>query len=94
MSRNSFGLLLIFAGMSVWGYGGHLFNQMLRVVKKLAPPKTNRPFKNLFEAGNRWRVRREYQRLFPKQARKKFLIIRVTTVAGIVLIFLGIFLTR
>jgi hypothetical protein len=94
MTRHSFGLLLMLLGMAFWFIGGGLFSQMLRIVAKLAPPKTNRPFKNLFEANNRSRVRREYQRLFPEGARRKFLLIRISTLIGIVFILTGVFVAR
>jgi hypothetical protein len=94
MTRHSFGLLLTLLGVGCWSIAGGLFNQMLRIVAKLAPPKTNRPFKNLFEANNRSRVRREYQRLFPEQARRKFLLIRISTLIGIVFFLAGVFVAR
>jgi len=69
-------------------------NQMQGVVAKLAPPKTNRPLKNLFEAISTSRVRREYQRLFPKRAKRKFLLSRITTLIGILFLLIGMFMIR
>ena len=71
-----------------------IHNQMQQVVARLAPPKTNHPLKNLFEAISTSRVRREYLRLFPRQAKKKLFVSRVTSIVGIVLILIGIFVAR
>jgi Na+-transporting methylmalonyl-CoA/oxaloacetate decarboxylase gamma subunit len=92
MQRNSYGLLMMFLGMGFLFVRIVIHNQMQRVVARLAPPKTNRPLKNLFEAINTSRVRREYQRLFPTRARRKFLVSRITTIVGIVCMLVGIFL--
>jgi hypothetical protein len=94
MSRNSYGPLIIFLGMGFMFVRIVIHNQMHRVVAKLAPPKTNRPLKNLFESLSTSRVRREYQRLFPKRAKRKFLLSRITTAIGISLILIGIFVAR
>jgi hypothetical protein len=69
----------------------HIQEQMQRVVARMAPPKTNRPFKNFAEATNASRVRREYFRLVPVRAKKKFLLMRILALTSIVCLVIGIF---
>lgn len=92
MARISYGQPLMFLGMGFLFVRIVIHNQMQVVVARLAPPKTNRPLKNLFEAIGTRRVRKEYQRLFPIQARRKLLVSGITTIVGIVCILIGIFL--
>jgi hypothetical protein len=61
----------MFIGMAFFWVCIGIHNQMQQVVAQLAPPKTNRPLKNLSEATNPSRVRREYHRLFPEQRQEK-----------------------
>ena len=82
-----FGVLLVNVRFFIQG-------RMQRVVAKLAPPATNRPLKNLSEALNTKRVHREYQRLFPVQAKKKFLLMRIVTIAGALCFLAGMLLLR
>jgi hypothetical protein len=86
--------MMMLLGMGLLFVRVEIQNHMQRVIAKLVPPKTNRPLKNLFEAANKSRVRREYQRLFPKRARRKFLLSRITTIIGIICLFLGMYLAR
>jgi hypothetical protein len=88
MTRHSFGAGLAIIAWLLFMLRGEIHNQMRRVVARLAPPKTNRPFQNFREATDPKRVRREYERIFPVRARKKFLWMRATTIAG-VMCFLG-----
>jgi len=74
MTEHSVGLILMLLGMAFLFVRIEIHNQMQRVVAKLAPPKTNRPVKNLFEAIDMPRVRSEYRRLFPKRARRNVLL--------------------
>jgi hypothetical protein len=72
MTGHSLGVAMLFLGMAFLYVRLAIHSQMQEVVAKLAPPKTNRPLKNLFEAINTSCVRREYQRLFPKRASKNY----------------------
>jgi succinate dehydrogenase hydrophobic anchor subunit len=94
MMGHSLGLVMMFLGMVFFWVAGEIHNQMQRAVARFAPPETNRPLKNLSEATNPSRVRREYQRLFPSRARRKFLLIRISAVVGVVCLLLGIYLAR
>jgi hypothetical protein len=94
MTGHSLGLTMMFLGMTFLFVRIVIHNQMQQVIAKLAPPKTNRPLKNLFEAINTSRVRSEYRRLFPKRARRKFLLCRIGTITGIVCLILGMYLAR
>ena len=94
MTQTSIGIGAMVIGIALLDVRVIIQGQMQRVVAKLAPPKTNRPLKNLFEALNRQCVRREYRRLFPARARKKFLVMRITSIAGALCILIGIFLAR
>jgi hypothetical protein len=92
MTGHSLGVTMMFLGMAFLYVRVVIHSQMQELVAKLAPPKTNRPLKNLLEAINTSRVRSEYKRLFPKRARRKFLLSRIRAIIGIVCIFLGMYL--
>jgi hypothetical protein len=94
MTGHSLGLTIMFLGMAFLFVRIVIHNQMQQIVAKLAPPKTNRPLKNLFEATSTSRVRNEYEQLFPKRARRKVLLSRISTIIGIVCIILGMYLAR
>jgi hypothetical protein len=94
MTRDSFGVGLIFLGVLVFQVRLVIEGQMRRLVARLAPPKTNRPFKNLAEALNTRRVRTEYERLFPVRAKQKFLWMRIATILAVICVIVGIFLAR
>lgn len=94
MTERSIGVGLAFAGIGIAQLRIVIQSQMQRVVARLAPPKTNRPFKNLAEALSTKRVREEYKRLFPVRAKAKFFWMRVVTVVGIICFVTGIFLAR
>jgi hypothetical protein len=67
----------MFAGWMFFMIRLEIHNEMQRVVARLAPPKTNRPLKNLAEALNWKRVHKEYERLFPTRAKWKFLWMKI-----------------
>jgi hypothetical protein len=92
MTRHSFGLGLACFGMILLWVRIGIQNHMQHVVARLAPPKTNRPFKNLAEALDWKRVRTEYERLFPVRSRGKFMWIRVTTITGAIFLVIGFIL--
>ena len=94
MTKHSIGLMMVGLGVVFFWVRGWIQERMQHVVAKLAPPKTNRPLKNLLEALDSSRVRKEYERLFPERARRKFLAMRICTIAGAVCILLGIYLAR
>ena len=94
MLPRSYGPPIMFIGMAFLLVRIVIHEQMQQIVAKLAPPKTNRPLKNLIEAIDYGRVRREFRRLFPKQARKKFLVVRVTTIIGILFLLAGLVVAR
>jgi hypothetical protein len=94
MTRHSLGAEVIVLGWLLLMVRIGVHNQMQRVVARLAPPKTNLPFQNFREATDPKRVRRQYERLFPVRARRKFLWMRVTTISAIICILIGIVLIR
>ena len=94
MTRHSFGLLLLLLGMAFFWINAGIHFQMMVIVARLAPPETNRPAKNLSDAMNLSRVRKEYQRLFPERARRKSLAIRMNLIVGIVSLILGMYFIR
>ena len=94
MTGHSLGLTMSVVGMAFLSVRIMIHNQMQQVVAKLAPPKTNQPLKNLFQAISTSRVRSEYRRLFPKRARRKVLLSRISTIIGIVCLILGMYLAR
>jgi hypothetical protein len=94
MTRHSLGGAVIVLGWLLLMVRIGIHNQMQRIVARLVPPKTNRPFQNFREATDPKRVRREYERLFPSRARRKFLWMRVTSIAAAICVLIGIVLLR
>ncbi len=94
MTGHSLGSVMMFLGFAFFWICIGIHNQMQRLVARMAPPKTNRPLKNLGEALNSRRVWKEYRRLFPKRAERNALLIKLFVFVGVVCILLGIYLAR
>lgn len=94
MAQGPLGLVLIATGMACLYVSIGVRSGMQKAVAKLAPPKTNRPLKNLSEALDMSRVKREYQRLFPERAKKKLMLMRISMIVGIACLVLGAFLSK
>jgi hypothetical protein len=67
------------------------YGKMQAEVARLAPPKTNRPLRNLFEATNMSRVWSEHKRLFPKSPRRSF--VRACGIAALLILLSGLILS-
>jgi hypothetical protein len=68
-------------------------NQMLIIVAKLSPLKTNRPFRGLFQTLRVSHVWKEYCRLSPARAKGKLLLAKIALILGCVCVVVGIYLS-
>jgi len=90
MANDDLALGLMLAGWCIWMVGLGAYGKIQTEVARLAPPKTNRPFRNLFEAINRRRVWREHRRLFPRSTRRSF--VRVCEIVSALFFLFGFIL--
>jgi hypothetical protein len=73
--RDDAALYLFLSGLALWIVGAVLMGRLVRDVARVAPPKTNRPFKNLSEANSLVRVWREHVKHFPASGRRTAFVI-------------------
>jgi hypothetical protein len=69
--RDGAEVLLLFAGMTLWFVALVLWTRLARDVVRVAPPQTNRPFQNLSEATDMFRIWREHVKHFPRSRRRR-----------------------
>jgi hypothetical protein len=94
MTRQFFGAAIIALGWVLVTITIGIQIQMQLTVARLAPPKTDQPFQNLWEALSQKRIRREYERLYPDSAKRKLLWMRAISIAAAVCILIGVVLVR
>jgi hypothetical protein len=90
MTTDDIGVGFMLASWSIWMVSLFAYGKMQREVARLAPPETNRPLRNLFQAMDRRRVFREHRRLFRKSTRRSF--VRACEIASILLFLFGFIL--